>query len=87
MFSISFPRYSPMIPSIRKVIPNRASMAHIREDQPIATDGSRSFRTKTITAPISPAAEKSVPKSVAALKGITVKFRQERNSFSPLRKL
>ena len=68
IFSISLPRYSPIIPSIRNVIPKRASMAHISEDQPMATDGSRSFRTKTITAPISPAAENSVPKSVAALR-------------------
>ena len=79
--------YSPMIPNIRKQIPNNTRNAHIREDHPIAIDGFRSFLIKTTSAPTKPAAENTVPKKVARRNGITVKFRQDINSFSPLRKL
>ena len=51
-----------MIPSIRNAIPKSTSIAHIREDQPIAIVGSRSLRTSTTIAPIKPAAENNVPK-------------------------
>ena len=35
MFRISFPMYSPIIPSIRKQIPNNTRSTHIRDDHTV----------------------------------------------------